>query len=72
MCEKAKKEGNVMERKLKALFDFQKFEQNKRLSKMIDEANSSTDGELDDEDLSFVAAAGETYVPENEGKTNDN
>ena len=46
------------EQKLKRLFDFQKFEKNHRLSKMIQEAES--DGVmLSDEDLSLVNAAGE-------------
>ncbi len=46
------------EQKIKKLFDFQKFEQNRKLSKIIEEAES--DGVmLSDEDLSFVNAAGE-------------
>ena len=46
------------ELKLKKLFDFQKFEQNQKLSKMIDDAES--EGVLlTDEELSFVNAAGE-------------
>ena len=46
------------EQKLKKLFDFQKFEQNQKLSNMIDEAESEG-AMLSDEDLSFVNAAGE-------------
>ena len=46
------------EQKLKKLFDFQKFEQNQKLSKMIKEAESEG-VMLSDEELSFVNAAGE-------------
>ena len=46
------------EQKLKKLFDFQKFQQNQKLSKMINEAKSEG-VELTDEELSFVNAAGE-------------
>lgn len=51
-----------MENRLKALFDFQKFQSNARLAKMIAEAEQSLNTELDDEGLSFVAAAGETDI----------
>ena len=45
------------EQKLKKLFDFQKFEQNQKLSKMINEAES--EGVLlTDEELAQVNAAG--------------
>ena len=45
------------EQKLKKLFDFQKFEQNQKLSKMINEAES--EGVLlSDEELAQVNAAG--------------
>ena len=47
-----------MEKIIKKLFDFQKFEKNQKLSKLTEEAES--EGELlSDEDLSFVNAAGE-------------
>ena len=52
------------EQKLKKLFDFQKFEKNQKLSKMIKEAESGGI-KLSDEDLSFVNAAGETGGYEN-------
>ena len=52
---------NNTEQKLKKLFDFQKFEQNQKLSKMIKEAES--EGVLlTDEELSFVNAAGEQPI----------
>ena len=46
------------ERTLKRLFDFQKFEQNQKLAKMINEAEQNP-VELSDEELSLVTAAGE-------------
>ena len=53
------------EQKLKKLFDFQKFQQNQKLSKMINEAESEG-VELTDEELSFVNAAGEQPVSQKE------
>ena len=51
-----------MERKLRALFDYQKFEQNKDLQKVIDRVHaryrSSTARMLDDDEADMVAAAG--------------
>ena len=46
------------EKTLKKLFDYQKFEKNSRLERMIKSAEGSAD-ELSDEDLSLVSAAGE-------------
>ena len=48
-----------MESKLKQLFDFQRFQNNDRLARMIIETESRYGKELNDEDLSFVSAAGE-------------
>lgn len=55
-----------MERKLRALFDFQKYEQNEKLARIIAETEKkyykveSGGGErLDDEDLFYVNAAGD-------------
>ena len=48
-----------MEKKLKKLFDFQRFEQNERLEKLIRETESRYAKELSDDDLSLVNAAGE-------------
>ena len=45
------------EEKLKKLFDFQKFEQNQRLAKMINKAEYDA-VELSDDALSLVNAAG--------------
>ena len=48
-----------MENKLKKLFDYQRFEQNDKLEKLIHETESRYARELSDEDLSLVNAAGE-------------
>lgn len=48
-----------MENKLKKLFDYQRFEQNDKLEKLIHETESRYAKELSEEDLSLVSAAGE-------------
>ena len=48
-----------MERKLKAIFDYQKFEKNPRLEKLISETENRYARELSDDDLFFVNAAGD-------------
>ena len=48
-----------MEKKLFALFDYQRFEENKELSRMIREAEEHLTTELPKEDLVWVSAAGE-------------
>ena len=48
-----------MEKKLKKLFDYQRFEQNAKLEKLIQETESRYAKELSEEDLSLVSAAGE-------------
>ncbi len=48
-----------MENKLKALFDYQKFEKNEHLQKIIVDTENYYGKELDDNDLFFVNAAGE-------------
>ena len=58
-----------MERKLKALFDFQKFEGNAALQSVIDAVHArSAMNELSEDDLSYVNAAGSV----NMGKTSVN
>ena len=48
-----------MERKLKNLFDYQKFEKNDHLDRLIQETmNRYEKYELSDDDLEFVNAAG--------------
>ena len=44
---------------LKRLFDYQRFEGNKRLQKLIDETEARSGEELSDDMLGFVAAAGD-------------
>lgn len=44
--------------KVKHLFDYQRFEQNSKLQKIILNEDLQSDKSLSDEDLSFVAAAG--------------
>lgn len=48
-----------MENKLKKLFEYQKFEQNERLAKLIAETEARQAAEISDDDLEMVAAAGE-------------
>ena len=57
-----------MEKKLKKLFDYQRFEKNERLEKIIEETESRYKGELSDDDLAFVAAAGNIFEQNNNGK----
>ena len=50
-----------LERKLKALFDFQKYEQNADLQKIIDQVHARYNSRaqlLEDDDVEFVNAAG--------------
>lgn len=48
-----------MENKLKRLFDYQAFEKNPKLEKLIRETESHYAEELSDEDLAMATAAGE-------------
>lgn len=50
-----------MENKLKNLFEYQKFEQNERLAKLIAETEARQTAELSDDDLELVAAAGDIH-----------
>lgn len=52
-----------MERKLKAIFDYQKFEKNPFLEKLVSETENRYAKELSDDDIGFVNAAGD-YNPE--------
>lgn len=51
--------------KMKRVFDYQRFSPNSRLSEMIDKVEQRYT-ELNDEDLFFVAAAGESYRMDDE------
>ncbi len=48
-----------MEKKLAALFDYQHFEPNSRLAKMIANTEAKYSRALDDDELDMVNAAGE-------------
>ena len=56
-----------MEKKLKKLFDYQRFEQNDKLEKLIHETESRYAKGLSDDDLSLVNAAGEPEVGKIQG-----
>ncbi|MBO4902788.1 MAG: hypothetical protein J5518_08340 [Lachnospiraceae bacterium] len=47
-----------MENKLRELFEFQKFEQNQKLNKVIQDTESRYPQELTEDELEMVAAAG--------------
>lgn len=49
-----------IEKKLKSLFEFQKFEKNSRMEKIISETESRYASELSDNDVANIAAAGDT------------
>ena len=49
---------NTMDKILKKLFDYQRFERNKRLEKLISETESRYARDLSDEELAYVNAAG--------------
>ena len=51
-----------MENKLKALFDYQRFEKNAKLERLIRETENGYAAEISDDDLSLVNAAGEHVV----------
>lgn len=48
-----------MENKLKSLFEYQKFENNSRLAKLIRETESRYGTELSEDELSMISAAGD-------------
>lgn len=48
-----------MEKKLKSLFEFQRFAGNDRIAKMIEETNNRYAAELSDDDIALVNAAGD-------------
>ena len=50
-----------MEKKLKRVFDYQNFSPNRRLSEMIEEVENRY-RELDEEELFWVSAAGNTNI----------
>lgn len=50
-----------MERKLKSLFEYQRFEKNEDLEAIIKETENRYNFELSDEDLFYVSAAGNPF-----------
>lgn len=48
-----------IQKQLTALFDYQRFERNKRLQALIDDTESRRLCSLSDDDLEWVSAAGE-------------
>ena len=48
-----------MEKKLKAMFDYQKFARNPRLEAMLSEAEERYDSSVSDDMLELVSAAGD-------------
>ena len=51
-----------MDKKLKALFDYQKFKRNKKLERLIVETESRYYKELSDDEMALVSAAGEPFA----------
>ncbi len=60
-----------MDKKLKALFDYQKFKGNKKLERLIVETESRYSRELSDDEISIVSAAGEPLAKMTESEDND-
>lgn len=54
----------IMEKMLKKLFDYQKFEQNKELEKVLCEAETMEWKSLSDEELTMVSAGRQDTSPE--------
>ena len=52
-----------MTKKLTALFDYQRFERNKRLQALIEDTENRCMNALSDDDLEWVSAAGEETDP---------
>ena len=57
-----------MDKKLKSMFEFQRFQNNPRLAKLIQQTEQRYAGELSDEDMDFVSAAGEFTAEDEEKK----
>lgn len=61
-----------MENKLRKLFDYQRFEQNERLAALIDDTEIFYSGELSDDKLETVCAAGDIHgFPKADGNGED-
>ena len=61
-----------MEQKLRRIYEYQRYENNPRLKKMLDDAlgryDFSGEGELSDDDVSVLNAAGTTVSKPDTGK----
>ena len=55
-----------MEEKLKILFDYQRFEKNPRLERLILKSDALSVKALSDDDLADINAAGTFEIPEDE------
>lgn len=51
-----------MEKKLRQLFDYQKFQNTPRVENMLSEAEARYEGSLSDDDLELVSAAGDGFL----------
>ena len=58
----------MFEKKVKSMFDYQLFSGNKELEAMLHEAESRCARALSDDELEFIAAAGEAHLKEEEKK----
>ena len=56
--------SEISEKRLSALFDYQLFENEPSLRKLIDEVENEYGAEISEDDLSLVSAAGETESSE--------
>lgn len=61
----------ISEKTLSALFDYQLFENEPSLRKLIDEVENEYGTEISDDDLSLVSAAGETVSAEKHNDKRD-
>lgn len=52
-----------MEKRLAALFEYQKYEKDPRLQRLIEETEARFGRELNDDDLKNISAAGEIIPP---------
>ena len=61
-----------MEQKLRRMYEYQRYENNPRLKKMLDDAlgryDFSGEGELSDDDVGMLNAAGTTVAKPDTGK----
>lgn len=60
------------EAKLSSIFDFQRFEGNKKMQALIDDTESRYAYALSDDDLEWVSAAGEIESKEKKNDDDDN